>query len=154
MSYTITDKCNGCGACVKICPVNAIKGKKKELHVIDESLCMECGVCGRICPVEAVEDQSGNLCVRIKKSEWGTPRFDNAKCASCMICIDACPVGCLGLSSVSDPKDRHDYPYMENEKACIGCGFCALECPVDAITMIVPVLVTSDQSEMYRKERR
>jgi len=138
MSYTITGMCNGCGACVRICPVDAIQGEKEEIHVIEEGLCIECGVCGRICPVDAIQDQSGALCVRIKRSEWEKPQFNNKKCMSCEICIDSCPVDCLGLSEVSDQKDPHGYPYMENEKACIGCGYCALECPVDAITMIVP----------------
>ena len=26
----------------------------------------------------------------------------------------------------------------EKEKLCLGCGFCAHECPVDAVTMAVP----------------
>lgn len=147
MSYTITDMCNGCGACVRICPVDAIRGEKEEIHIIEEYLCIECGACGKICPVDAIQDQSGALCVRVKRSEWEKPQFNNKKCMSCEICIDACPVDCLGLSPVSDPKDPHGYPYMENEKACIGCGYCALECPVDAITMIVPEPALSDKHQ-------
>ncbi|PKN60789.1 MAG: hypothetical protein CVU53_01315 [Deltaproteobacteria bacterium HGW-Deltaproteobacteria-11] len=27
---------------------------------------------------------------------------------------------------------------MKDGKACIGCGFCALDCPVNAIAMLVP----------------
>jgi len=31
------------------------------------------------------------------------------------------------------------YPYLKDAKACIGCGFCSRECPVDAIVMQKPV---------------
>ncbi|HHO76182.1 MAG TPA: 4Fe-4S dicluster domain-containing protein [Deltaproteobacteria bacterium] len=137
MSYRITQACNGCGACKKICPVEAIEGNKKELHVIDEAVCIECGVCGRVCPHNAVLDQFGKQCLMMKRSQWKKPRFDNSACMSCNICIDACPVSCLALS---EPVDREKYPhgrpYIREEKACIACGFCAEECPVDAVSMI------------------
>ena len=142
MSYKIMESCNGCGACVRICPVNAISGDKKALHVIDKEMCIECGACGRICPVEAVRDPFGISCEMVKRSAWEKPRFDRKTCMSCRICIDACPVGCLDLSDPPGSDDPHGYPYMKIEKACIGCGFCARECPVDAVTMaIIPVSV-------------
>jgi len=137
MAYTINDKCNGCDACVRICPVNAIAGEKKGMHVIDPELCIECGACGRVCPEGAVEDSNGNTCVRIKRSEWEKPRINLLKCMSCEICIDACPVACLGMRESINQGNPHQYPFLEKEKVCIGCGFCDLECPVDAITMAV-----------------
>ena len=53
LSYEITDKCVGCTKCSRMCPVDAIKGKLKEKHVIDKDKCIKCGACFNSCPVKA-----------------------------------------------------------------------------------------------------
>jgi NADH:ubiquinone oxidoreductase subunit F (NADH-binding)/(2Fe-2S) ferredoxin/NAD-dependent dihydropyrimidine dehydrogenase PreA subunit len=55
ITYVIMDKCTGCMACLKVCPVDAISGKKKELHVIDQDKCNRCGSCYAVCNFEAIE---------------------------------------------------------------------------------------------------
>ncbi|MEM3577030.1 MAG: 4Fe-4S binding protein [Candidatus Bathyarchaeia archaeon] len=53
-AYVIADLCNGCQACVPICPVNAItmvEGKAK----IDPFQCVGCGACIPACPQEAID---------------------------------------------------------------------------------------------------
>jgi len=53
--YSINDKCIGCTACARACPVNCISGKVKELHVIDQDACISCGACYDVCKFDAVE---------------------------------------------------------------------------------------------------
>ena len=50
-----TDKCIGCGYCVRDCPVDAVKLLKKKA-VIKDQWCTHCGVCMRVCESEAVID--------------------------------------------------------------------------------------------------
>lgn len=46
-------KCTGCGACVEVCPVEAIK-MVNDVAVIDENECTECGLCVDECPEDAI----------------------------------------------------------------------------------------------------
>jgi heterodisulfide reductase subunit A len=53
-AFVINDLCNGCSACVSICPTNAIsmqEGKAK----IDPFQCTGCSACIPVCPQEAID---------------------------------------------------------------------------------------------------
>ncbi|MFH1999724.1 MAG: NADH-ubiquinone oxidoreductase-F iron-sulfur binding region domain-containing protein [Planctomycetota bacterium] len=55
ISYSIqSDKCNGCGNCLRACPHDAIDGRKKKVHIIDEKECHRCGICVGECKFEAI----------------------------------------------------------------------------------------------------
>lgn len=54
LQYSITDACKGCTKCARACPVGAISGKVKELHVIDQTKCIKCGVCMDNCSFKAI----------------------------------------------------------------------------------------------------
>ena len=50
----IADKCKGCTACARKCPVGAISGTVKNPHSIDTSKCIKCGACIETCKFGAI----------------------------------------------------------------------------------------------------
>lgn len=46
--------CNGCGVCLRKCPVEAIVGEKKQAHHIIELKCTKCGMCFESCRFESI----------------------------------------------------------------------------------------------------
>jgi len=61
--------------------------------------------------------------------DWRTKRpiLQESKCTNCLFCWIWCPEPAI----VRGPKKiSFDYDY------CKGCGICAVECPVKAITMV------------------
>ncbi len=56
--YTIiADKCTGCTACIRACPVAAITGEKRQPHIIDVDKCIRCGACYDKCKFTAIHVQ-------------------------------------------------------------------------------------------------
>jgi Fe-S-cluster-containing hydrogenase component 2 len=41
-------------ACLRVCPVEAVSGEKKQVHLIDQEKCIRCGMCLSSCRFEAI----------------------------------------------------------------------------------------------------
>ncbi len=134
MSYTISELCNGCGACMKMCPVAAISGEKKERHRIHPSLCIECGACGRICAASAVLDDAGKTVPKMKKSDWPKPLINSDMCVACENCVAVCPTHALAMADEALPLTNNRAVLSQPNK-CVSCGWCKDNCLFDAITM-------------------
>ena len=126
--------CLRCEKCVRACPKNFIKpaGIEKGLTNIGTP-CMEgvgvleyngagtsehCAPCVRcvdICPVNAL--------VR------GTANVNKDICVKCYQCIwlKFCPIEAMEIGE--------DYFPTFFEEKCVGCGYCAAQCPLAAITI-------------------
>jgi len=51
----LADKCDGCTACGRACPVGAIEGERNKPHTILYNKCIKCGICLETCTRGAVE---------------------------------------------------------------------------------------------------
>lgn len=52
--HILVDKCIGCTECIDECDDDAILGKKKFIHVINQDECSQCGKCIEACDQEAI----------------------------------------------------------------------------------------------------
>lgn len=48
-------QCTGCTICARVCPTQAISGVVKQVHTVDQSLCIHCGSCVTKCRFDAVK---------------------------------------------------------------------------------------------------
>ena len=51
-----SEKCDICGTCVAVCPVDAIEVWEFKVE-IDNEKCINCNKCLIVCPVKAIEER-------------------------------------------------------------------------------------------------
>jgi NAD-dependent dihydropyrimidine dehydrogenase PreA subunit len=49
------EKCDGCGTCVDICPVDVFEIKEEKCYVVNPDECLVCKACEVQCPNGAIE---------------------------------------------------------------------------------------------------
>lgn len=141
-------KCNFCGECVVLCPVNALSltvNDEPEIPVVkweafptlikeitvEVAKCKpDCGLaCQESCPVECIEvvverDERGEI-VRILDV-----KIDRERCIYCVQCQVACPEGAIAVTKPWEGRFTLDVTRCPE-----GCRACVDICPTDALLM-------------------
>jgi|TARA_B110000467_G_C17949584_1_gene279247 NAD-dependent dihydropyrimidine dehydrogenase PreA subunit len=50
----IENKCDFCGTCITVCPVDCIEVTESNI-IIDDATCIDCNLCVYICPIEVLK---------------------------------------------------------------------------------------------------
>lgn len=135
----LLDRCIRCGRCIQVCPTSALQpsllqsgweGIWTPLLVPRRGYCdYSCIACGQVCPTGAIPP----LPLEVKRVKViGTAYVDEARCISCMICEELCPVPGKAIR-VKEVKNEIGetipLPYVVGD-LCTGCGICEYICPV------------------------
>ena len=152
---TVSGSCVGCGLCAEKCPAHAVEiatGSDGRKAVVSADHCIGCGVCQNVCPlpdpaitVSGVSEQilvkpseAQNVAEEDKPKEEEQPRQDAQQSEPskpvAVINTDEC-FGC-GLCAEECPLSAItmvDGLPRVNVDACVGCGLCASNCPAEAI---------------------
>lgn len=64
-----------------------------------------------------------------------TVTFEVDLCKGCGLCVDACPIGILAISSEKINKKGHHPAECTEPEKCIGCASCYTMCPDCVITV-------------------
>ena len=51
------NRCDYCGACVTVCPVDCIEVREYSIN-IEHTICIDCDLCVIICPIEVLETRA------------------------------------------------------------------------------------------------
>ena len=54
MINIIDNKCDFCGTCITVCPVDCIEVTESNIS-IDYTTCIDCNLCVYICPIEVLK---------------------------------------------------------------------------------------------------
>lgn len=52
-AYMVSEKCNGCGTCIDVCPAQCIEAQRTPVYIRQED-CLHCGSCANVCDKNAI----------------------------------------------------------------------------------------------------
>lgn len=126
--------CKKCGACLAVCPTQALTTDKKGFPVF-HGPCVFCMECVKACPYKALEEFRAAAKAEINTklcAAWDKSR------GHCLVCWEWCPRGAIELTAKipakRDPRDFVAKPSVM-KKRCNGCGNCFMGCPHNAISL-------------------
>ena len=150
-------RCIRCGACMKVCPTNALHptfleagwdGIWSPILMARIGYCEPtCTLCGQVCPTGAIkeltlDEKVGNNEKEIPANVIGTAFIDHGRClpwamgTPCIVCEEWCPVAPKAIYTISEEVYTLDNewvvtkrPYVDPQR-CTGCGSCEYACPV------------------------
>ena len=80
-----------CRACVRECPVQAVRANRNGVVVIDRKLCVGCLACVAVCPTGAMR--------------WYPGQSAPFKCVACGACAKRCPKAALETATKEGPDE-------------------------------------------------
>ena len=56
MIHVKENRCDFCGTCVAVCPVDAIELRESDIEILHET-CIDCDICVWVCPIEVLSSE-------------------------------------------------------------------------------------------------
>ncbi|MHC4607463.1 MAG: 4Fe-4S dicluster domain-containing protein, partial [Planctomycetota bacterium] len=151
-------RCVRCGACMKVCPTNALhptlfeaglEGLWTPTLVPRIGYCdYSCTLCGQTCPSDAIKELS--LPVK-QETKIGLAVIERGRCLPwamdnpCIVCEEHCPIPTKAIYLREETVRKRDgtlvtlkRPYVDAD-LCTGCGICEHVCPMgEAAIRVIP----------------
>ncbi len=128
-----SEKCNGCGACVRYCPGKAINLKENTAEV-NLKKCVHCSGCEDVCPNNAIARDTkshglGIITHKLSRYLYAYPQVKSENCVGCAQCANICSVDAV---HIVDKKAQ----FITSK--CIRCYCCHEMCSYNAIEIVPP----------------
>ncbi len=127
------EECIGCAKCLDACPVDAILGAPRQLHVVIDQDCTGCGLCLPPCPVDCIE------LIPVTPMDWPVADSEaalriaasgHADCVACGACRPVCPESLDPEALYLAVREADWEPGPSASLArCTLCGQCEPVCP-------------------------
>jgi MauM/NapG family ferredoxin protein len=140
----VSDACTACGACIKSCPMKAIKEKAESQTRHRE--CIVCRTCEKVCPVAAVSFRASRKGKTVLREPllYGRRQFllaGTAGAGTAIVSLTGLPTlyEKSGAGQVLDPgllRPPAALPEKQFLAQCVRCGECMAACPTNTLQPI------------------